>query len=192
LDFLILICYKDVADKKNINSELLSVIRLTSGILIAFSSFSFGILMDKYGFRILLFLITIIEIVISASLYFIVINDYIFIIFIILILLCVGGTFSILAPEFNKIFGVTYGAEVYGLTAIFIGFAHLNGSILSRFILKNNFDYILSFLIGGSLCLIKLGILMFFKEKKYINIKYISKNIINDSGRESSLTDDLF
>lgn len=144
--------------------------------------------MDRFGFKLLLYLITIIEIIIAGSFYFIAINQIILLIYIFLVLICIGGTFSILAPEFNKIFGLLQGIEIYGIISFFIGTAHFIGCIFSRFLLKKNIHYILSFLILGSFCVIKIGILMFYEEKKLIN----SKKSKNTKERESIFTDDSF
>ena len=174
MDFLILICYRDFGDIKKFDSIKISfLIRLVSGLVIAFSYFLFGILIDKCKFKILLNLITINEIIISASLYFITINDIILIVLILLILICVGGNLAIFLPIYNKIYGISYGAEMYGIAGIWIGVAHLTASLLSVFVLKKDFDYLLAFSIGGGLCFIKIIIFNCCEIKKY--------NIINNN-----------
>ena len=59
--------------------------------------------MDKLGFRILMFIITGIEIIISITLYFSVNYSFLYIISVLFVSACIGGHFSILSPEFNKI-----------------------------------------------------------------------------------------
>lgn len=144
--------------------------------------------MDRYGFKLLLYLITTLELIISGSFYFLTINEIIFTIYIVFVLICIGGTFAILAPEFSKIFGIINGTEIYGIAIVFIGNAHLIACIFSKFIIKKKTDYFLSFLILGNFCVIKLGILIFFKDRRYIN----TKNIDINNKRESSLTEDPF
>ena len=160
---------------------------MISGIVISLSNLLFGFLFDRSNFKFLMYIITFFEIFISASFYFFAKNDYIIILYIILILICIGGTFSVLAPEFNRIFGIYHGAEIFGITGIWIGIANLIGPLLAKYILENNTDYAIAFLIGGSLCVIKLGILIFFIEERYINTKYVYK-----TGRETVLTEDSF
>lgn len=145
--------------------------------------------MDRFGFKLLLYFITIIEIIIAGSFYFIAMNQIILLIYIFFVLICIGGTFSILSPEFNRIFGLLNGIEIYGIISFFIGTAHFIGCIFSRFLLKKNIHYILSFLILGSFCVIKIGILMFYEENKYISSKKSSKNT---KERESIFTDYSF
>ena len=134
-----------------------------------------------------MYLITLFELFISTSFYFFAKNGYIYTLYIILILICIGGNFSVLVPEFNKIFGIYHGAEIFGMTGIWIGIANLIDPLLAKYILKKNTDYAIAFLIGGSLCVIKVGFILFFIEERYINSKYVYK-----TGRDTVLTEDSF
>ena len=69
--------------------------------------------MDKFGFKVLMFIITTIEIIIAATLYFSVQIEVIYIISVLLISACLGGHFAILSPVFNKIFGLEKGVWSY-------------------------------------------------------------------------------
>ena len=73
------------------------------GIVNGSSRFLWGYLMDKLGFRILMFIITGIEIIISITLYFSINYSFLYIISVLFVSACIGGHFSILSPEFNKI-----------------------------------------------------------------------------------------
>lgn len=156
-------------------------------MIVSLSNLLFGFLFDYSNFKILMYIITFFEIFISASFYFFVKNDYIFFLYIILLLICIGGTFSVLVPEFNKIFGIYHGAEIFGITGIWIGIGKLIGPLITKYILEKNKHYAIAFLAGGSLCVIKLGILIFFIEERYINTNYAYK-----TGRETMLTEDSF
>ena len=120
--------------------------------------------MDKFGFKVLMFIITGIEITISITLYFSVNITILYILSILLISACIGGHFSILSPVFNKIFGMERGAEMFGLTGICIGVASICGPLMTFFVLYDNGDFLVAFLIGGALCVIKLIVLFFFDE----------------------------
>lgn len=135
--------------------------------------------MDIFGFKILMFLITVIEIIIAATLYYSVKSPVIYVISVLLIAACIGCHFSILSPCFNKIFGLEVGPEMYGLTGNFIGIASICGPIMTKFIIKEKGDYLYAFLAGGTLCLVKIFVLLVFDE----NDKYIfkQKNILTDS-----------
>ena len=125
--------------------------------------------MDLFGFKVLMFIITTIEILIACTLYFSVNSPIIYIISILLISACIGGHFSILSPVFNKIFGLEKGPEMYGLTGNFIGIASISGPIMTNFLLKEKGDFLVVFLVGGALCIVKLVVLIFFKEDDKFN-----------------------
>ena len=147
--------------------------------------------MDKFGFKALMFIITSIEILIASTLYFSVFNPILYIISILLISACIGGHFSILSPVFNKIFGLEKGPEMYGLTGNFIGVASISGPIMTNFLLKEKTDFLIVFLVGGALCVVKLVVLIFFKEDdqfKYSLIDDLMKDGKNEGNEK--LTDD--
>ena len=127
--------------------------------------------MDKFGFKKLMFIITSIEIIIAGTLYFSVNIVVIYIISVLLISACIGGHFAILSPTFNKIFGLEKGPEMYGLTGNFIGIASVSGPLMSNFILKEKKDFLVVFLVGGGLCVVKLVVLIFFKENDKFKYK---------------------
>ena len=123
--------------------------------------------MDKLGFKTLMFIITIIEVTVGSTLYFMVEYEAIFVIEVLLIGACIGGNFVILAPTFKKIFGLQIGPELYGITSISIGIANISGPILTKFLLKEKKDYLISFIIATSLSGIKFIVLLFFNENPY-------------------------
>ena len=168
MDFLISNCNRDFGNKNNVSQTAIFTLGILFGIVNGSSRFLWGFLMDKFGFKILMFVITIIEVTVGISLYFIVKYDFIFIICVLLIGACIGGNFVILAPTFNKIFGVQIGPELYGITSISIGIANICGPILTTLILKENKDYLVAFLIGASLSFFKIILLFFFKENQYV------------------------
>jgi len=144
--------------------------------------------MDKLGFQVLMFIITLIEIIISTSIYFSVNNSILYVISILAISACIGGHFAILSPQFNKTFGFEVGPELYGITGNFIGFASLCGPLMTNFILKTKKDFLIVFLIGGGLCMIKLYFtLMFDEDDKYVyKCEYEYKEKINELLNEQS------
>ena len=148
--------------------------------------------MDLFGFKVLMFIITIIEISIACTLYFSVNSPIIYIISILLISACIGGHFSILSPVFNKIFGLEKGPEMYGLTGNFIGIASISGPIMTNFLLEDKPDFLIVFLVGGALCVVKLVVLIFFNEDdkfKYSLIGDLMKDGKNE-GHEGLIDDE--
>ena len=141
--------------------------------------------MDKFGFKPLMFTIAFIEISIVGSFYFTVTINEIFFISVLLISLCLGGHFSILAPLFNKVYGVDIGPQTYGICGFFIGLANLTGPILCAFFLKEKTDFLCAFLGTGSLVLIKIVCLFLFNETEKYNFDEILevKNDNNNLGK---------
>lgn len=137
------------------------------GIVNGSSRFLWGYLMDKLGFKTLMFIITIIEVTVGSTLYFMVEYEAIFVIEVLLIGACIGGNFVILAPTFKKIFGLQIGPEIYGITSISIGIANISGPILTKLMLKEKEDYLIAFIIATILSGIKFIVLLFFNENPY-------------------------
>lgn len=167
MDFLISNCNRDFGNRNNVSQTAIFTLGILFGIVNGSSRFLWGYLMDKLGFKTLMLSITIIEITVGTSLYFVVNYDFIFVICVLCIGACIGGNFVILAPTFNKIFGLQTGPELYGITSISIGIANICGPILTKFMLNENKDYLIAFLIGASLSFTKIIILCFFKEEQY-------------------------
>ena len=106
------------------------------GLVNGSSRLLWGYLMDKFGFKPLMSVIAFIEVLVSGSFYFIVKYDLLYIISVLLIATCIGGHFSILAPLFNKVYGVAIGPQAYGICALFIGVSNLSGPLMCMFLLK--------------------------------------------------------
>ena len=171
LDFLISNCNRDFGNKSGVSQNALFILGTLFGIINGSSRFFWGYLMDKFGFKILMFIITGIEITIAASLYFSVKIEIIYIISVLLISACIGGHFATLSPTFNKVFGLEKGPEMYGLTGNGIGIASVSGPLLSYFVLKEKKDFLVVFLIGGALCVLKFFVLIMFKENEKFKYK---------------------
>ena len=167
MDYLISNCNRDFGNRNQVAQTAIFILGIFFGIVNGSSRFLWGYLMDKFGFRTLMFAITTIEVSVGVSLYFIVKFSPLFVFCVLLIGACIGGNFVILAPTFNKIFGLQIGPELYGITSISIGIANISGPILTTLILKENKDYLIAFLIGASLSCSKFILLCFFKEEQY-------------------------
>lgn len=131
--------------------------------------------MDKFGFKILMIIINIIELGVSCTIYYFANNPYIFVSENILVACCLSGT-SLFIPLFHKIFGKDFGAQLYGLTGLFIGIASLVGPFLIKIIVREEEDYLIVYLIGGALCLIQFFALICFKENKPYIFEYTTKS----------------
>ena len=184
LDFLISNCYRDFGSRRGTKPDNMYVIGVLFGIINGGSRFLWGWLMDKFGFKILMFIITGIEIIIATTFYYCATIAPLYIFSVLLVSACIGGHFAILSPVFNKIFGLERGPEMYGITGLFIGFASICGPIFTNFILHDTPDFLVVFLFGAGLCFIKLVVLIFFSEEdKYVYKSGVDSLLNNDDNR---------
>ena len=175
LDFLITNCNRDFANRNNVDQEALFLLGIFFGIFNGFSRLLFGWLMDIFGFKVIMLLISIIELVIGCSIYFLVHYNIIYFIIILLVGVCLGGSFAMMNPLFKKIFGIDIGPEVFGISGIALGLANLSGPILTQFVIEKNKDYLVAFLTGGFLIIVKLFALLFFNENEEFVYKLSNK-----------------
>ena len=146
------------------------------GLVNGSSRLLWGYLMDKFGFKPLMSAIACIEVFVAGSIYYIVKYDILYILCILLIAACIGGHFTILAPLFNKVYGVAIGPQTYGICGFCIGLSNLTGPLLCMFILKKNTDFLIAFLFGGSLVMIKIFNLLMFDENEKFNFEEFNIN----------------
>ena len=152
----------------------LYLIGILFGLVNGSTRFIWGYLMDRFNFKILMIIISIIEIGICGSIYFISHIPSLFVIENLLVATCLSGTFTTITPLFNKVFK-NLGAEMFGLTGFLIGLASFLGPILTKLLIKDDSDYIIIYSIGGGICLIKFIALFFFDE----NSEYVFKDLEN-------------
>ena len=131
------------------------------------SRFVWGVLFDKFGFKPLLIINFIIQIIISLSITFIVNNVILYIASNWLIAICLSGCFTVLAPSFNKIFGMKNGAAVYGFSGIICGLSSFLGPVLSKLFVKEDLHYKILYMSSSSISVICLIVLFILKEEEF-------------------------
>ena len=138
--------------------------------------------MDKFGFKILMFIISIFELFLSATIYYIAGNPFLFVVENLLVACCLSGTFTTITPLFNKVFGKELATEIFGLTGFFIGVASFVGPLLTKIMINEDEDYLMVYMIGGGICLMKFMALLCFKEDEpyHFKNKDENKNKIDD------------
>lgn len=166
MDSLISNCNRDFGNKNGVNQKYLFVLGLLFGLVNGFSRFLWGYLMDKIGFKPLMSFISTVEVIVAGSFYYSAKFDLIYVISVLFIAACIGGHFSTLPPLFKKVYGLEIGPQIYGLCGFFVGTANLTGPLLTAFFLKEKKDYLITFLIGGSLVMIKIFCLLMFDENE--------------------------
>ena len=166
-------CYRDFGNRNEVKQDYIFALGIMFGLVNGSSRLLWGYLMDKYGFKPLMAVIACIEVIVASSFYFIVKYDVLFTFCVLLIAACIGGHFSILAPLFNKVYGVAIGPQTYGICGFFIGVSNLSGPLLCMFLLKKNIHFLIAFLFGGSLVMIKIFCLIMFDENEKFNFDEI-------------------
>ena len=174
-------CYRDFGNRNEVDQDYIFVLGILFGIVNGSCRLMWGYLMDRFGFKPLMLTISFIEISIATSFYFIVKINILYFICVLLIALCIGGHFSMLAPLFNKVYGVAICPQTYGICGFFIGLANLTGPLLCAFFLEEKSDFLVAFLIAGSFIIIKIVCLILFDESEKYNFKEIEDN--NDLGK---------
>ena len=184
LCFLITNTYRKLGNDKKVGQDALFIIGILFGLINGGTRFIWGILMDKFNFKILMFIISIIEFGVCGTIYISASNPYFFVIENVLVACCLSGTFTTITPLFNKVFGDKNGAEMFGLTGFSIGLASFGGSFLTKLYIKDESDYFILYLIGGGVCVVKFIALILFDEKKPFVYKYdrITKSKPEDMG----------
>ena len=74
---------------------------------------------------------------------------------------------------------------MYGLTGNFIGIASVSGPLMSNFVLKEKQDFLIVFLVGGGLCVVKFVVLIFFNENIKFKYKGNTEDLIDDDKNEN-------
>ena len=193
-DNLVSNSWRDFGNKNELDQNYIFALGTMFGLVNGSCRFLWGYLMDNFGFKPLMSIIAGIELFLAGTLYFFVKIPILFVICILLIATCIGGHFSILAPLFNKVYGVEIGPQCYGICGFCIGVSNLIGPLLCMFILKEKTDFLIAYLIGGSLVLIKIFSLFMFDENDKFNFDEIKldKNVDNENenGKEKTQNKD--
>ena len=178
-----------MGNRNNIPQTYLFVGGIIFNLVNGFSRSIWGFFMDKFGFKKLMFIITSIEIIVGSSLYFMVDYKDIYILELLFVAACIGGTYTILAPIFVKVFSLYIGPELYGIAGISIGVANILGPLsMQSMEEENNKSYLIIFLTGVGFCTIKFIILIFFDENKKMykeNIPMTNILSVNDNENEN-------
>ena len=182
MDFLISNCYRDFGNKYGCKQTSMFILGILFGVVNGTSRFIWGHLLDKFGFKILMYTLTSLEIISSCTIYFTVQYDALYIMMVLIVAACLGGNFCCISPLYTLIYGIEVGPQMYALAGIVMGIAQFCGPILVKFILSSKRDYLVTFLVGGTFCVCKLGVLLFFDDTEKIDVdleEKINKEVID-------------
>lgn len=150
-----------------ISQGYLQLMAFLFGFVNGSTRFIWGHLLDKLSYRVLKLIILLLELAVSASVYFSAEITALYLAENIVVALCLSGTFTMITPTFNKVFGNKNGAKIYGLTGILIGIASFLGPVLTKLLIKKETDYLVVYLIGSGSVFLNLITLFFFKNKPF-------------------------
>ena len=139
------------------------------GLLNAIFRILWGFIYDCYGFKILYTIITLLQIVISATFYFS--ANYIYTYFIANILenIVFSGHGTIAPPLINKVFGMKNTIKLIGITGYYIGTSGFVGAIIAKFTIRDNdAGYLIVYWIGCGFAIMAFIICIFTREDKFI------------------------
>ena len=165
-------CNRDFGNKYGVGQTAVLLLGTLFGLTNGTCRFLWGYLMDKFGFKTLMYIMSFCETLASVFLYFSVKNDFLYIVVVLLIAICLGGTFAILSPTFTKIFGIDIGPRLFSLSGTLIGVSQFCGPIMTKYILSKKYDYLVAFLIGGTVCVLKMISLLFFDENEKVTVNF--------------------
>ena len=190
MDFLISNCNRDFGNKYGCKQSSMFILGILFGVVNGTSRFIWGHLLDKFGFKILMYTLTFLEIISSCTIYFTVQYDALYIMMVLIVAACLGGNFCCISPLYTLIYGIEVGPQMYALAGIVMGIAQFCGPILVKFILSSKRDYLVTFLVGGTFCVCKLGVLLFFDDTEKIDVDLEEKinKEINDININERLT----
>ena len=190
MDFLISNCNRDFGNKYGCKQSSMFILGILFGVVNGTSRFIWGHLLDKFGFKILMYILTFLEIISSCTIYFTVQYDALYIMMVLIVAACLGGNFCCISPLYTLIYGIEVGPQMYALAGIVMGIAQFCGPILVKFILSSKRDYLVTFLVGGTFCVCKLGVLLFFDDTEKIDVDLEEKinKEINDININERLT----
>ena len=167
--------------KNNVPQKALTALATCFGLVNGGTRFIWGMLVDKFGFKLLMIGILCFEIVVSGTIYFSVKYTALYLIENFIVAIALSGTFTMITPEFNKAFGVRLGAKIYGITGFLIGVSSFLGPVLTKLVVKHNRDYLICYVSGGAVIIVNIVLLIFYKTEKEDNINTVEPIEYEDS-----------
>lgn len=157
----------------NLDQLSLQILTFTFSSVNAVLRFPWGYIYDKIGFKQVLYVIILLQLVVASSIYFVASNIYLYFFENILIAVAISGIYVVMPPTYKQIFGSKNGTDIYGVSSILIGVATVVGAVLTQFILKDNNlqNYLIVFICSAVIILIGLVNLIYFKVEPFVYLK---------------------
>lgn len=133
-----------------------------------FGRLIWGILFDRFSFKFLYGICIFSKLLVSATIFYAVKFPLIYGIEVCLCAIVLGGNVCLIMTLYPKIYGIKTSALISSIGNAFGGLASMSSPILAKIIVKEKSDYKYLFWLGTCLGLITLGILISFKETKFV------------------------
>ena len=149
------------------------------GLLNGAFRIAWGFVYDALGFKIPYSIVTSLQILVSATFYFS--ANYIWSYYITNILenVVFSGHGTIAPPIISKIFGMKNTVTLIGVTGYYIGTAGFIGALCAKLIIKDEYDFLIVYLIGCGFAVVGFVICLMTKEDKfqYSTVGYENKDL---------------
>ena len=184
--FLLTNTYRPFGTAMKLNEFGIQTLSKVFTLLNTSSRILWGLLYDKFGFKYPYFFVCINQIACSSLIYFSAKNIYTY------FLCCCFGVLSfsghiILFPNLiTKKFGIDNSVTLLGVCGILGGSTCLLGPVLTSSIIKENSDYLKTYLIAGSTTIISLALTFIIKIEKMKKSDLSSSAKIRETSKEKN------
>ena len=180
-NFCVVFCYllinssRTLGNLKGLDQSILNIIGASFGFVNAGSRVTSGYLLDRYGFQKIMSVITIVELLVSVTVYLAANSSIFYLIENALVAFSLGATFTLIPPYYDKTFGRKQGLKIYAISGVSAGVCSIVGSLMIKYLVKNLTDYLIIFLISAIFIVVQAITLLFLNDGKYL----YKKNVTN-------------
>ena len=171
--FLLSNTYRNFGNKKDLSDSGMQILSKAFTLLNTFSRLLWGVIYDKFGFKIPYIIICLNQILSGSLIYFSSENIYTYIIVVCFGVLSYAGHIILFPNLIHHKFGVDNSVIILGICGIFGGISCILGPILTFFIIKETEDYLKIYYIGTAPTVVSLILIFFVKieDKKDILVE---------------------
>ena len=193
--FLLSNTYRNFGINQNLDDFGMQILSKAFTLINTFIRLVWGVIYDKFGFRIPYIIICINQILCGSFIYFASKNIISYIIVVCFGVISYAGHIILFPNLIHYKFGVDNSVIILGIMGIFGGIACILGPILTLFFLKDNKDYLKIYLIGTAPTIVSLILTFFIKIEKKEEELVKNENLDNSddlkiiSGRYTNVSD---
>ena len=188
--YLLTNTYRNFGIEKKLDENGMHILSKVFTLLNTFSRIIWGIICNKFKFRIPYLIMIINQIICGCLIYFSAEKIYTFFIVVCFGVLSYSGHIILYPSLIHSKFGVENSVILLGISGIFSGIAALIGPLLTFFV-KDLEDYLITYLVGVAPSIISLLLTIFIKTDRITYIDDKIKNTIDEiDEKENNKLDD--